>query len=102
MGNGLAGWQDPVALALADLISRGYVDVTQEADRCLPYEDAYVFRGPDGVLYHCWTRGYVMNVLAESRNVAVMMSRGLTDTHFGRSPDGGYWCQVRWDVVEVV
>ena len=102
MGNGLAGWQDPVELALADLISRGFVDVTQEADRYPGGEEEYVFRGPDGVLYYCWTRGYVVNVLAESWNVAVMMSRGLTDTHFGRSPGGGYWCQVRWNVVEVV
>ncbi len=51
--------------AVQDLLSKGFVDVTPPGEKCPSYDEAYVFRGPDGVLYGCMSPSAVLNVFAE-------------------------------------
>ncbi len=95
MENSVVLWQDPIEEAVSDLISKGFEDVTEQVDRYSGGEEAYVFRGPESVLYHCFVRSRVMDVLAEREIVAGMLSCGSTDTHFFCGADRMYHCIVR-------
>jgi hypothetical protein len=88
-------WADRVRQEMLDLIASGFEDVTEEVELYPGLEEKCVFRGPDGVLYHCWSALEVLNIRTEREVVAGMMASGSKDTHFYRAADGAYHCDVR-------